>query len=169
MKKRRTNLKKTRGKSAFPGGLGPFRAVRPAPGRAETSLRRGKTRIFAGKRGVKSCISCRGRVIMGPRHKKVQAGTECWNHPAPCLRREDLHTQRLTPHIATLIIPCHPGEYKAGRRILGTALVCGAVYGFISRTRRFFAASRKGNGGGPARGLRPQPPRKAKQMRRKKP
>ena len=50
---------------------------------------------------------------MGPRHKKVQAGTECWNHPAPCLRREDLHTQRLTPHIATLIILFCLWEYKA--------------------------------------------------------
>ena len=169
MKKRRTNLKKTRGKSAFPGGLGPFRAVRPAPGRAETSLRRGKTRIFAGKRGVKSCISCRGRVIMGPRHKKVQAGTECGNTPPPVYgERASIHNG-LRRTLQPLLYRVAPGNTRRDGGFWGLHFVCGAVYGFISRTRRFFAASRKGNGGGPARGLRPQPPRKAKQMRRKKP
>ena len=80
----------------------------------------------------------------------MQAGAGCSYHPAPCLRRIRLHTQRLRPRLAITIIPFCPGNYKEGRREIDFVLYLSMalVYGLFSVPGAVFVSRERKSGGG---------------------
>ena len=79
----------------------------------------------------------------------VQAGAECWNHPAPCLRRNRLSIHNgLGRTWQVTLYPLDALIARKGGEMFCVCPWCGAVYGLFAVHGAAFCCLAEQSGGG---------------------